>query len=333
MAVTIKDVAKESGVSIATVSKVMNNSASISEETSERVKKIIDRLEYHPNQRARNFAKQSTRTILFASEFSRNSAYDNPHLFEIVIGLQKTIAEKRYALNIMSVKKDDSPAVLGSMITQKSIDGIVLHISVVTRELEKIILENNFPHIVIGCPEFKTKLCWIDNNNMLSGEMATEYLLNRGYKKIGFIGGRSNDLGSQLRLQGYKNVLKQRNIVIRPEYVELGDSNIENGYNMMNRMMAVDERPHAIICANNYLAYGAINAAHDAGYDFPRDFGLITFDAHPFSNITKPRMTVIDIDMYDMGKQVGETIMKKIKTPNLQIQSYAMISNLIVNGT
>lgn len=333
MAVTIKDVAREAGVSTATVSKVMNQKGAISAQTQERVEAVMDRLGYRPNLRARNFARQNTNTIVFATELTKNCAFENPHMFEIMVGLQTSLSRKNYALHLVHVTRDNCMEILGGMIAGKSIDGLVLHISIVTRELEKIILKENFPHIVLGCPEYKTQLCWIDNNNVLSGEMAAACLHRQGYRRIAFIGGKKQDVGSAHRLQGYKNVLEQRHMRLIPEYVLGGFSTVESGSLMMNTLLELPRRPDSVICANNYLAVGAMNALLKHGIQIPSEMGLITFDAYPFSRITEPKMTTVDIDVHDMGKQAGEIILKKIKKPNLQIQSYTTLASLIINGS
>lgn len=333
MGITIKDVAKAAGVSTATVSKVMNNSPSIPEVTAERIKKIMEELDYHPNKRAQNFARQSTRTVLMAVHFHKNLAFENPHLFEIMTGLQKALNDKNYSLNLVNVTKENCMDVLGDVIARKSVDGIVLHISVVSRELEKVILKEEFPHIVIGCPEHKTQLCWIDNNNVLSGEIATEYLYKRGYTKLAFLGGSKLDKGSTDRLEGFMNMCEAKLLKVPKEYVFYGESTIESGMEGMGKLLELKNKPQAVVCANNNMALGAMYYLSDKGLKAPDDIGIITFDAFPYTKITRPRLTTVDIDVYDMGKLAGELIIRKIKNPNLQMQSYTTLANLVVNGS
>lgn len=103
MAVMIKDVAKQAGVSTATVSKVMNGSYSISQETIDRVKKVMQELDYHPNLRARNFVTQSTKTIVFVTSLGKNAGFANPHMFEMVCGMEHVLTEKGYSLVIKNM--------------------------------------------------------------------------------------------------------------------------------------------------------------------------------------------------------------------------------------
>lgn len=333
MSVTIKDVARRAGVSTATVSKVINDSPSIPDTTKKRIFSIIEEIGYKPNRRAQNFAKQSTRTILFAAHYQRNIAFENPHLFEIMVGLQKSLKEKGYTLELVNVTKDNSTQILGQYISEKTIDAIVLHISIVNRDLEKVIIAEEFPHIVIGCPEYKTQLCWVDNNNVLSGEIATEYLYKRGYQRIGYLGGSKYDVGSQNRLQGYLNIHEQKNLTVRKEYIFYGESTIESGMEGMHTLLKQNPRPQAVVCANNNMALGAMYELQDSGLKVPKDIGVITFDSFPYTKITRPRLTTVDIDVYDMGKIAGDLIVRKIKNRNLAIQSYTTLASLVINGS
>lgn len=333
MSVTIKDVALKAGVSTATVSKVMNHSPNIPEATAQRIFSIIEELGYKPNRRAQNFAKQSTGVVLFAATFKKNLAFENPHLFEIMTGLQKSLREKGLSLMLVSVTKDNCEEILGKAISEKTADAIVLHISVISKEIEKIILREEFPHIVIGCPEHKTQLCWVDNNNVLSGEVATNYLFKRGYKQIAFLGGSKYDVGSQNRLQGYINVHENKGLEVKKEFIFYGESTIESGMEGMHKFLSLRELPEAIVCANNNMALGAIYELSNRGIKVPEQIGIITFDAFPYTKITRPRLTTVDIDVYDMGRLAGDFIIRKIVKPNLQIQSYSTLANLVVNGT
>lgn len=112
MAVTIKDVAKQAGVSTATVSKVMNGSYSISQETVDRVKRVMQELDYHPNLRARNFVKQSTKTIVFVTSLGKNAGFSNPYMFEMVCGIEHVLTEKGYSLILKSMSSIDRKSVV-----------------------------------------------------------------------------------------------------------------------------------------------------------------------------------------------------------------------------
>lgn len=330
MAVTIKDVAKAAGVSTTTVSKVINHVPSISEATVARVNQIMKELNYHPNLSAQNFARQSTRNIIFLTNLERDTAFTNPHMFEIMSGLQNVLHGKNYTLGLLSVNLIDELEEIDRIIAQNSADGIVVHASVITKEISQRILKAGFPHIIIGCPNFESQLCWIDNNNYLSGEIAANHLLDQGYRKLAYIGGMEEDMISTRRLQGAATALYDRKLKLEEEFTLHGQSTKQDGYRMMGELFRSGRLPDSVICANNHLALGVVKSITEHKKRIPQDIGVITFDDYPFSRITDPMLTVVNIDVYDVGLQAGKLILNKIKKPNLQVQTYTTLPNLIV---
>lgn len=330
MAITIKDVAREAGVSTATVSKVINGVPSISEATVAKINRIMKELNYHPNLRAQNFARKSTRTIVFITNLERNTAFLNPHMFEIMSGLQKALNKKNYTLSILTISIEEQLDSIDQIIAQKSVDGMVIHVSVVTKDMSLRILKSGFPHIIIGCPNFESQLCWIDSNNYLSGEIAANHLIEQGYHNISFIGGLEKDMISTHRLQGAITALTDKKIRLNEAHIKRGESTIQEGYRMMEELLSMKQLPDSIICANNHIALGVFKSIKEHGLRIPQEIGVISFDDYPFSQITDPMMSVANIDVYDVGVQAGKMILNKIKKPNLQVQSYTTLPNLIV---
>ena len=148
MAVTIKDVAKQAGVSTATVSKVMNGSYSISQETIDRVKKVMQELDYHPNLRARNFVTQSTKTIVFVTSLGKNAGFANPHMFEMVCGMEHVLTEKGYSLVIKNMSSVEARDYIHKAAEEKAADGYIIHAAVISKELDEMIFQESIPHLV-----------------------------------------------------------------------------------------------------------------------------------------------------------------------------------------
>ena len=329
MGVTIKDVAREAGTSIATVSKVLHRSYSISKETTDKVEKVMKELNYHPNQRARNFVSQSNKTIAFLTDIDRNMGFQNPHMFEMICGMEARLSDKGYGFLVKGLKTGDVCEYVKNAYDTKFVDGFVIHASVISPELSKLVSVMGVPHLVVGIPEFDNDFCWIDVDNRHAGQVAAKHLLTVGYRTVGFIGGTNEDKISMHRLEGVMSVLNEHDVFIPSNYVQYGNSVIEDGYAMTEQMLMGDNRPEAIICANNYLAYGCVKALNDMKIKIPEEIGLITFDDYPFSQVLSPKLTVVNIDVYDMGQEAGSMIVQKIRKPNLHIQSYITYPQVI----
>jgi DNA-binding LacI/PurR family transcriptional regulator len=193
-----------------------------------------------------------------------------------------------------------------------------------------MLMRHEIPHIVIGKPAFGSRLCWIDNNNRLSGEIAAHHLLEIGEKRIAFIGGLDEDNISRDRLEGARAELKAAKVMLRDEWVLKGEPTAREGARMTQALLDMKERPQAIICANNYLAYGCLESLRENAVRVPEDMRMITFDAYPFARITTPEMTTVSIDVFEMGLEAGKLLVRKIKKPNLQVQSFTTLPSLDV---
>jgi DNA-binding LacI/PurR family transcriptional regulator len=274
MAITIKDVANEAGVSIATVSKVINGSPSISQATVLKVNQVMKELEYYPNFRAQNFARKSTHNVAFLTELERNTAFFNPYMFEIMSGLQKTLSSRSYSLSIVSLSSSEQQDTVNQIISQKSADGLVIYASVLTKEIASIIIKSGFPHVVIGAPDFESQLCWINTNNYLSGEIAANHLIEQGYNRISFIGGQDNDGVSNNRLHGVLTALEDKNIKLEERYIRRGEATMKEGYRMMKDILALKNTPDSVICVNNYIALGVFRCIEEHKLRIPADIGV-----------------------------------------------------------
>ncbi|MBQ1682171.1 MULTISPECIES: LacI family DNA-binding transcriptional regulator [Agathobacter] len=330
MAVTIKDVAKHAGVSVSTVSKVLNDWKTISQETKDRVHASILALNYTPNARAVSFARGTTRNIIYLTALAEGEAYRNPHMFDIMCGVFTNLARQGYTMTMMDISDDEHPReTVAEIIARKSADGVVIHGSVINQEIANLIIDHEFPHIVIGHPEFDNRLCWVDTNHLLAGQYAADYLVNHDVSPVSFIGGRRNELISKERERGFRAVLLKHHKKISPEYVIHTNSTWQEGYDAVRQLLAMQEPPKAIVCENNTIAVGAARALAELGIRVPEDLFFLTFDIYPYTSILDPQPTVVDINVYDMGLQAADMIVRKIENPSLMIQSYTTLPRVI----
>ena len=301
MSLTIKDVAKEAGVSIATVSKVINGKPSISEPTRLRVLDVIKKLNYHPNAQASNFARERSDNIIFLAVTEPLTAFHNPHMFEIMCGAQNVVHEKNFNFSFLGVQDKDTACQEASNI--------------------------------IGRPPFPNTACWIDINNHVSGHLATEYLTKCGYTRIAFIGGPQSDEISRHRLQGFVSSMRIFGLNVPESSIKYGTYSKQSGFEMMEELLRGSFLPDAVICEDNKIAMGAASAIRKRGMNIPDDIGLITFDDYPLSQLIDPPLTVVDINVNKMGQQAAEFLMKKIRNPSLNMQSFTTVPELIIRSS
>lgn len=326
MPTTINDVAREAGVSTSTVSKVLNNWSTISPATVERVKEAIQKLNYTPNSRAVSFARQTTQNIVFLTSMGKDEAYHNPHMFDIMCGVNSTITQSNYTMTLVDIFND---RYLGEsvarVISQKCADGIIIHGSAISKEIADFIIKQQFPHILIGHPGFESSLCWVDTNHALAGQTAAEHLISCGYGDAAFIGGKKTDYISTQRLKGFLGTMHSYGYLVTPDKIRYTDSSKEESYLITLELLKSTKPPHVIVCENNMIALGTAKAIEKMGLEVPKDIAFLTFDLYPYSEIIDPKPTVININVYDMGVQAGLMLFRKLENPSLLIQSYTTL--------
>ena len=327
MAATIYDLAEAAGVSISTVSKALNDSYSISDKTKQRIRDIAEEMGYQPNARARSFARKKNGIILFAADLSRGVGFENPHLFEIVTGVDRYLEEKGYSLILKHVPADNAPDQIKELMLSEEADGIILHAGILTKQLAFVLGKEAYPHLIIGKPSFICPLSWIDVSHESAGQLAANYLLDKGYRRIVFLMGDSEeDQMSLRRLDGINAVFEEEELTI--ETIS-GISSYDDGREVTEQILERENIPEVILCTNNYLALGCLQSIRAKNLNIPDDIALMTFDNYPFSMIVQPTLTAIELDMFEMGNQAARFMVQKIKKPNLQTQSFCTTPILI----
>lgn len=330
MSVTINDVANEAGVSKSTVSKVLNHWTTISPETTARVEAAIAKLNYTPNSRAVSFARQATHNIVYLTNLNKDTAYRNPHMFDIMCGVHHELSAQGYSLTLVNTSEEHYPGeAVSQVITSRSSDGLIIHGSAVNREIAGLILDTGFPHIIIGHPGFDSRLCWVDTNHALAGEYAAAHMFSCGYKDVAFIGERKTDYISAQRQKGFLGGMLDRGVHIPASRLGFTDSTRQSAKTVTLSLLQNGNPPRAVVCENNTLALGVISAIRHQQLRIPEEIAVLTFDVYPYSSIIDPQLTIVDINVYDMGVQAGSMMLRKLENPELLIQSYTTLPVII----
>lgn len=335
MAATINDIAREAGVSIATVSKVINNKAHVSPDTRKRVLQVMEQLHYTPNVSAANLARRSSKNVLYADRFYKGLPYENPHMFDIICGVSHELSRKGYRLSLLNLdscgKKPE--AALEEAILSRVADGIIVSSAFVTARMERLLLKHDFPQICIGEPQFDTILSWIDTNNTLSSNLAVEHLVSTGCRTLAFMGGREEDRIFMDRLRGFRTAMERRCLEIKEEYITYNPPDVEAIFQSAAALLEMMVPPDGIICTNSLMAVGTMRAIQARGLEIPGQVSLIAFDDHPYSPMVSPQPTIIDIDLFSLGVHAGNLLLKKIRDPAMLVQTYTALPRLLLRGT
>lgn len=319
MAVTIKDVAALAGVSPSTVSRTCKNNPSISEETKERVRKAMAELGYEPNFQASNLASQNSRTIGIILPASAKEVYENSFYLEAIQGISHYCNGRQYMTTI--VTGQDEAEILNavrSMSRSGKVDGFIILYSKKEDPVIDYLFNEGLLYILIGkATQYTNQTIYIDNDNLLAGREATEYLYQLGHRRIAYLGSDSSLMFSADRKAGYQLALASHQLPVRPEYCVEVKNVSENNEEAIRGLLMQKERPTAILVSDDILAVSLERVCLENHLAIPEDLSIISFNNSLFARLTSPQLTSIDIGAGQLGSEAASQIINHIENPNL----------------
>ncbi|WP_067839568.1 LacI family DNA-binding transcriptional regulator [Amphibacillus sediminis] len=316
MAVTIKDVAKKANVAPSTVSRVIADSPRISLNTKKRVRKAMKELGYHPNVNARNLAVRSTQAIGVIMPSSAETALQNPFFPEVLRGIGSIAHETEYSLYV-STGGDDEQLFdeVKRMVYGHRVDGIILLYSRVNDPIMDFLVEENFPFVVVGKPyKNESQITYVDNDNIEASRELTNHLISFGHQHIAFIGGTTDLMVTKDRLLGYQSALSEVGIEVCQDYIVHDQFLRSSGKKAVEQLFALKKTPTAMVIADDMMSLGVINMLETLGLDCPDDVSITSFNNLYLSEITRPPLTTVDIQIYKLGIQSAKCLIEQLKT-------------------
>lgn len=315
MASTIHDVARLAGVNSSTVSRMLNDKATLTDETRERIYSAMRQLDYHPNSVARNLASGLSRAIGVIIDAESVDPFSNVFMSRSLLAIEQVAQTHEYNVVIASGGKR-AAQVIQALIQERKVDGLVIPPTTSNRALLTKI--GDFPCVFIGQSEYAKKdASWVDYNNEQGAELAAWHLQQKGYKHIAYLGGDQRNSFVKQRIKGYqKAVPSECAALIYPT-----NGTTEDAIHVSGTLIDSLTPPEAIICNDNLVAYGLISACKARGISVPDQLGIVTFDNQPLAEYMDPPLTAVDINTALLGEQAAQLLFKRIerKTPNQQI--------------
>jgi LacI family transcriptional regulator len=327
--VTIIDVAQEAGVSYATVSRVLNNDSHVKPDTRERVIRSITRLGYTVNQQARMLAGGRSHVIgLLVPDLGTG------YIGEIIRGIDEALGAAQYDLMLYTThRRKTKESAYVTSLTQGMTDGLLL---VLPRDPEEYLISlrmRHFPYVLIDHQGIGDVESAAGATNWQGGYDATDYLIDLGHRRIGFITG-TLDLGcSRDRLDGYRAALSARQIPIDSCLIREGDFNQPTGYQATQDLLDLPEPPTAIFASNDVMAFGVMEAVRDRGLRIPEDISIVGFDNIPQAEHVSPQLTTVQQPLADMGREATRMLLALIQDPERPYRHVELPTQLIVRAS
>ncbi len=303
---TIKDVAREAGVSIATVSYVLNNKMTfVSEETRRQVLETIERIGYTPNVTARNLKASQTRLIGYAWHKVRDDEV-NPVLDRFAYYLAQAVEAAGYHLLTFTHEQDNPEPVYDELIRMQRLDGFVLSGTVRDDRRIRFLMDAGFPFVSFGRANANWDFPWVDTDGREGVRSVVNYLTSLGHERIAMVAWPEESISGSFRVQGYIEALELVGLPFSPEYLIRDEHSEMAGRHALMQWMQLpaNERPTAIIAITDLVAIGILNQAEAFGLTIGRDLSVVGFDDIPMGQYLHPPLTTVRQPIGEIGQEI-----------------------------
>jgi len=324
MTVTIKDVAREANVSVASVSRALNGSPTVTETLREHILSVVKRMHYIPNVGARNLSTQQTDTIgvvlpdLYGEFFS-----------ELIRGIDSAARERNLHLLVSSAHGDAQEAAKVLRAMSGRVDGLIVMSPHVDASFLASNLPQSLPTVLLNTRLNSEHYTSINVDNYSGAFAMMRHLVESGHQHITMIAGPDNNFEAQERLRGYRDALAKF-LPQESEQILRGDFSEESGYRAGQQLQSFSNRPQAIFAANDMMAIGCLFALTEAGLHVPKDIALVGFDDIPIARFVTPPLTTVRVRMADMGGRALEQLAFIIANRDNTVQSEQILKTELV---
>lgn len=308
MSTTIRDVAEEADVSVATVSRVLNGSDNVREETEERVIQAARALDYHPSETARNLRAQKTQTV--------GVLLPNMHgefFAQITQGLDRRAREDGHHLLVSNSHTDESEAEAVLQSVRGRVDGLIILWPRLTVRFLESLLPEDLPVVLLNTAAGQSRFESLSFDNRAGAYTAVEHLAEHGHERVAIFAGGSENFDAQERLAGYRAAVEDCGLVADSSLEIEGDFTRETGQALIETFLALDPRPTALFAANDSMAIGALRGLRKAGLRVPEDVALVGFDDIPTASYVTPSLTTVHAPTQELGEQAMDRLLGRLR--------------------
>lgn len=329
MKVKIDDVALKAGVSISSVSRVLNGYEHVSASTKEKVEKAMKALHYTPSQAARSLASQKSNMIgIIVPELT------NQYYAKMITAIEEEASQHDYGVVICNIQENFKKELkYMKMLKEMWVDGVILMHEKINEDTKKFLLACHFPVVLASVKIHGLNIPSVNIHDENAAYEATTYLIEKGHDNIAMITGDLRDITAGIsRLNGYKRAMADHDKVVKPFMVKEGNFTFDDGYRLMKEFLLLKSRPTAVFAASDLMAIGAMNCALDHGFSVPEDIAFMGFDNIETSSVVRPRLTTVNQPARLIGQVSFSTLLKKMAKESIE-NEIIIAHNLVIGGS
>lgn len=328
---TIRDVARRAGVSVGTVSHVINNTVPVKKETRDGVLEAIRELDYHPNLVARSLQSRKTNTISLVLPATERNLGEHSYLSELLAGI--TDESRHHSFDLLlstSCPEDEELSIYRRMVRGKRVDGCIITCTKENDERIAYFLQENMPFVAFGRSNEEWGFPYVDVDGKAGVQQGVRYLIDLGHRRIGFMGLPPELMCSRHRLEGYRAALEEEGLIFDLGLVTEGKASQPGGYQAMKRLLEVELQPTAIMTSSDLMALGAMKAASEKGLRVGGDISIVGFDDIQLAANYHPPLTTIRQPTYKIGVMLCHMLIQLIRGEELSERQIILQPELVV---
>lgn len=311
--ITIKDIAKAANVSPSTVSRVVSGHTRISKATTDKVKRIMEEMGYHPNAMAKSLVSKTTNTLAILLPRPAEELFQDSFFGELLRGILAQSSRAGYDMLLSAATSPQNESdTISRLVFGRRVDGVILLSSRINDPLIAMLDAQQFPTVLIGRDETSSSILSVDNNNEQGAYDATQHLIQQGHERIGFVSGPPDLTVSRDRMAGYRRAMNEAGLKIRSEWIVEGEFLQHSGYRAMSMMMDLPERPSGLVVIDDVVGFGVLRGLSELGHRVPDDISIVSFNNIPLSEWATPPISSVDIGTYQLGYTASQQLIRLI---------------------
>lgn len=310
MAITIKDIARKTGVSHSTVSRALHGNTLISDETTQKIRIAAIEMGYKPSAAARSLKTNRSQVLGVIV-----SSLDDPFFSEILIGIEEIAQEGGYSLFIAASQRDHNRErkIVQTMMEHRT-DGIIICSSSFSADQGRQLLQYGFPIVVVNHQAAENFHYSIYHDDVDGSRQITRHLINLGHRKIAYLGNSNSGRTTLDRLSGFRAEMQTACLHLPSSYIyNVAGGDLNHGLEGITYFLNLEDRPTAIVCFNDLIATGVIQGLQKTGLTVPADISVTGFDNIPFSGFTNPTLTTFDQPKQSIGAEAAQLLLNLLK--------------------
>ncbi len=326
---TSQDVAKKAGVSVATVSRVLNDSPHVRPTVKRKVLRAVKALNFQPNRTAQRLrAKQSKVLGLIISDIQ------NPFFTSVVRGIEDVAYHNGYSLVLCNSDEDiEKEKLYINIMRAEAVAGVIIASTLESNPLVSDLRQHDIPVVAVDRRIKNQKIDSVFVANARGAYAAVSHLIELGHRKIGFVGLPWTCVPGKERFDGYQQALRENSLPVARSLVRIGDAKQPSGRARTLELLQSQPSITALFVANNLMTLGALDAIHECGLKIPDDISIVGFDDMPWASLLQPPLTAVAQPTYELGHKSAELLLERVKNPGARMEQVQLDTTLIVRGS